>query len=331
MDDFVIPAKTMEELEEQTIRFLKIAERHNLCFKQSKCDFNMEEIPILGVVVGKGQVKMEQEKIKAVKEWKTPTKVKDIKSFLGFANFYQCFIHNFSHTAKPLNELKGKKEWKWEKEHQEAFDELKEKITSQLVLSLPKREGKFRVEMDTSGHAIGGVLSQEQEGKWRPIAFLSRTMQAAERNYEIYDKELLAIVEALTKWRQYLLDAAEPFEVWTDHENLKYFREPHKLNGWQARWYLKLQDYDFTLKHILGKTNTKADILSWKDQVNTKEDNKDIQLLKNKMWTRKTTARITMLGRKMEPEEGDILKRIRKNNTREKEIMQALQKKDGSA
>ena len=74
-----------------------------------------------------------------------------------------------------------------------------------------------------------------REGKWKPIAFLSRTIQPAERNYEIYDKELLAIVEALTKWRQYLLDAAEPFEVWMDHENLKYFREPHKLNGRQAR------------------------------------------------------------------------------------------------
>ena len=110
MDDFVIPAKTMEELEEQTIRFMKIAKRHNLCFKQSKCNFNMEEIPILGVVVGKGQVKMEQEKIKAVKEWKTPMKVKDVKSFLRFANFYRRFIHNFSHTARPLNELKGKKE-----------------------------------------------------------------------------------------------------------------------------------------------------------------------------------------------------------------------------
>jgi len=117
MDDFMIPAKTMEELEKRTIRFLKIAEKHNLCFKRSKCNFNMEEIPILGVVVGKGQVKMEQEKIKAVKEWKTPTKIKDIKSFLRFANFYQRFIHNFSHTAKPLNKLKGKKEWKWEKEH----------------------------------------------------------------------------------------------------------------------------------------------------------------------------------------------------------------------
>ena len=139
----------------------------------------MEEIPILGVVVGKGQVKMEQEKIKTVKKWKTPTRLKDIKSFLGFANFYRRFIHNFSHTARPLNKLKGKKEWKWEEEHQRAFEELKEKITSQLVLSLPRREGKFRVETDVSGHAIGGVLFQEQDGKWKPIAFLSRTMQPA--------------------------------------------------------------------------------------------------------------------------------------------------------
>jgi len=112
MDDFVIPAKTMEELEERTIRFLKIVERHNLCFKRSKCNFNMEEIPILGVVVGKGQVKIEQEKIKAAKEWKTLTKVKNVESFLGFANFYQRFIKNFSHIAKPLNGLKGKKDWK---------------------------------------------------------------------------------------------------------------------------------------------------------------------------------------------------------------------------
>ena len=165
MDNFVISAKTMEELEERTIRFLKIAEKHNLYFKRSKCDFNMEKIPILGVIVGKGQVKMEQEKIKVVKEWKTPTRVKDIESFLGFANFYRQFIHNFSHTARLLNELKGKKEWKWEEEHQKVFEELKEKITNQLVLSLPKRERKFRVEVDALGHAIEGVLSQEQDGK----------------------------------------------------------------------------------------------------------------------------------------------------------------------
>ena len=208
MDNFIIPAKTKEELEERMIQFLNIVEKHNFCFK------------------------MEQEKIKAVKEWKTLTKIKDIESFLEFANFYRQFIQNFSHTAKPLNELKGKKKWEWKEEHQQAFDKLKDKITSQPVLSLPKREGKFRVEMNASEYAIGGVLSQEQEEKWKPIVFLSRTMQPVERNYEIYNKELLAIVEALIKWRQYLLDTMEPFEIWMDHENLKYFREPHnhKLN-----------------------------------------------------------------------------------------------------
>ena len=109
-----------------------------MCFKRSKCNFNMEEIPILGVVVGKGQIQMEQEKIKAAKEWKMPTKVKDVESFLRFANFYQRFIQNFSYTAKPLNKLKDKKEWKWEEEHQRAFEELKEKITSQPVLALQR-------------------------------------------------------------------------------------------------------------------------------------------------------------------------------------------------
>ena len=90
-------------------------------------------------------------------------------------------------------------------------------------------------------------------------------MQLAERNYKIYDKELLAIIEALIKQRQYLLDTTKKFEVWTDHENLKYFRELYKLNRWQVRWYLKLQDYDFILCHILEKTNTEADVLSRKN------------------------------------------------------------------
>ena len=120
-------------------------------------------------------------------------------------------------------------------------------------------------------------------------------MQQAEINYKIYDKELLAIVETLTKWRQYLLDATEKFEVWMDHENLKYFRKPHKLNGQQAKWYLKLQDYNFELCHISGKTNMKADILSRKDQVDTQDDNKDVQMLKKELWMRRTTAEVTIL------------------------------------
>ena len=161
IDDFVISTKTKKELEERMIWFLKIAEKHNLYFKWSKCNFNVEEIPILRVVVRRGEVQMENNKVKAVKEWKTPTKIKEVESFLGFTNFYQCFIKNFSYIVKPLNELKEKKEWKWEVEHQNVFEKLKDMITSQPVLMLLKRKGKFRVETNASGHAIEGVLSQE--------------------------------------------------------------------------------------------------------------------------------------------------------------------------
>jgi hypothetical protein len=99
------------------------------------------------------------------------------------------------------------------------------------VLALPQDEGKFQVETDASDFAISRVLSQEQGNKWHPIMFLSQTMIPAERNYEIYNKELLAIMDTLKIWRQYLLDTQEQFEVWTDHENLKHFRKPQKLNG----------------------------------------------------------------------------------------------------
>ncbi len=121
-------------------------------------------------------------------------------------------------------------------------------------------------------------------------------MQLAERNYKIYNKELLAIVEALIKWRQYLLNTTEKFKVWTDHENLKYFREPHKLNRKWVRWYLKLQDYDCTLHYIPEKMNTKADILSRKNQMDTKNNNKNVQMLKEELWIRRQTiAKITVL------------------------------------
>ena len=112
---------------------------------------------------------------------------------------------------------------------------------------------------------------------------MSRTIQPTERNYEIYNKKLLAIVEALTKWRQYLFDATKKFEVWTNHKNLKYFQKLHKLNKQQARWYLKLQDYNFILCYIPGEINTKANILLRKDQVDIKEDNKDVLMLKEEI------------------------------------------------
>ena len=110
MNNFIIPAKTKKELEERIIQFLKIEEKHNLCFKQLKYNFNTKEIPILWVVVGQREVQMKNDKVKAIMEWKTSTKIKEVESFLGFANFYWIFIKNFSYIAKLLNKLKGKKE-----------------------------------------------------------------------------------------------------------------------------------------------------------------------------------------------------------------------------
>ena len=123
----------------------------------------------------------------------------------------------------------------------------------------------------------------------------------------------------------------KPFEIQIDHENLKYFKEPHKLNGQQARWYLKLQDYDFILRHIPGKTNTKVDILSRKDQVDTKEDNKDIQLLKKKLWKRRTMVGIMMLKQSSILEKTGLMKEIQRNRTKKKKVIQELQKEDRQA
>ena len=153
-------------------------------------------------------------------------------------------------------------------------------------------------------------------------------MQLVERNYEIYDKELLAIVEALAKQKQYLLNTMEPFEIWIDHENLKYFRESYKLNGKQARQYLKLQDYDFILQYILEKMNTKADILSRKNQIDTWEDNKNVQMLKKELQKRRTTVEIMMLKRNKTIEDLDLLEEIQRNNTKEHEVEQELKKGD---
>ena len=222
MDNFAIPADNEAQLAERTTRFLKQAAQYNLCFKRTKCIFNAPEIPLLGVQVGQGEVRMEEEKVNAVRNWPIPQNVKGVERFLGFANYYRRFIKDFSKISAPLNKLKGKHPWEWTEEQQNAFDTLKQRITEEPVLTLPQEDGQFRVEVDASGHAIGGVLSQEQNGKWHPIAFLSKSMTPPEKNYEIYDKELLAIMTALKSWRHYLLDAKQPFEIWTDHENLKY-------------------------------------------------------------------------------------------------------------
>ena len=145
---------------------------------------------------------MDPVKIAGIKDWPTPVKVKDVCSFLGFCNFYRAFIRGFASIAKPLNALTKKdQEWNWTSECQCAFDTLKSRVTSEPILAHPELDKQFELEVDTSGFAIGAVLIQRKDdGKRHPIGYYSSTLNEAERNYNIYDLELLAIVKALKHW-----------------------------------------------------------------------------------------------------------------------------------
>ena len=161
------------------------------------------------------------------------------------------------------------------------MEELKRKLSSQPVLAILNEYDLFRVETDSSNYALGAVLSQKQNGIWQPIAFRSQSLNPAERNYEIYDKEMLAIVEAIKDQHQYLLGVRQTFKVQSDHTNLTYFKASHKLNYRQACQRTELADYDFVLTHKPGKTLAKADTLSRTPQFNKGEhDNKDVTFIK---------------------------------------------------
>ena len=247
MDDIVFIGKTLEELKDNTLEGLQILDETELYIKEPKCYWEVQEVPILGHIVGNGTTRMEPSKMKVIKDWRTPTSKKEVQKFIGFCNFYRRYIKNFSNIARPITKLTGNIQFNWTKDEEDAFIKLKEAILSDNVMSLPRTDGLFRMEVDASGYAIGGTLSQLQDGKWKAIAFISRVMTPAEINYDIYNKELLAIIYALEEWRCYLLHAAEPFEIWTDHKNLTYFKKPAQLNGRLMRWYLFLQDYNFVI------------------------------------------------------------------------------------
>ena len=159
----------------------------------------MKEVEFLGVVIGPEGIKMEEGKVKGVLEWPTPKSVKDIQKFLGLVNYYHRFIEGFAMVARPLHDLvKKDKRWNWTEKEERAFRELKERFTQEPVVAAPDRDKKMRMEVDTSDYATGGVLSMEcGDGLWRPVAFLSKSLNETERNYEIHDKEMLAIVRGL--------------------------------------------------------------------------------------------------------------------------------------
>lgn len=213
----------------------------------------------LGHTISRSGVAVDSSKVDAVLGWEQPKSVTEVRSFLGLAGYYRMFIEGFSRLALPLTKLTREgKSFEWDKECEEDFEELKRRLVSSPVLTIPDPSVSFVVYCDASKNGLGCVLMQE--GK--VVAYASRQLRTHEVNYPTHDLELAAIVFALKIWRHYLYDAR--FEVFSDHKSLKYLFDQKELNMRQRRWMEFLKDYDFELKYHPWKANVVADVLSRK-------------------------------------------------------------------
>jgi hypothetical protein len=288
MDDIFIFGPDESTLMKNTKRVLARLQENDLFLKPAKCDFNKTKVEYLGMVIEEGKISMDPGKLAGIRDWPVPTTVKQVRGFLGFGNFYRRFIWHFSNIAKPLNDLlKKNKKFEWTDECQEAFDELKKRFTEEPVLMMPDHTRPFQIETDASKYATGAVLTQlDINGDRHPISFISKTFSPTERNYEIYDRELMAIIRALEEWRHYIQGSAHTTVILSDHKNLTYYREAKKLNRRQARWSLYLSEFDVKLMHTPGTKMVQSDALSRRPDLCPDEDtdNQDIVMLPDELF-----------------------------------------------
>ncbi|UTT88131.1 hypothetical protein NDA17_001758 [Ustilago hordei] len=235
LDDFLIFSDTEEVHVKHVTEVLTRLRSNRLFAKLSKCEFHTKTVEFLGYIIKPTGIEMDPEKVRTVKEWPMPESIHDIQRFLGFANFYRRFIAHFARIAKPLTALvkpiERFKKFELPEEAQQAFHKLIQAFTSAGVLQHFDYHLPTRLETDASDFAIAGVLKQEHEGRWHPVAFYSRKMSSAEKNYEIHDKELLAVVACLTQWRHMLAGLPNQLVILTDHEALKYFKSQRRITG----------------------------------------------------------------------------------------------------
>ncbi|KAK3575039.1 hypothetical protein QTP86_019784 [Hemibagrus guttatus] len=266
IDDILLYSTSMEEHMLQVWEVLARLQQHHLYVKLEKCEFHRSMVTFLGYVISHQGVEMDMVKVRVVTEWPAPSTVRELQRFLGFANFYRRFIRNYSSVAGPLTSLlRGKpKKLSWTDQAQTAFLQLKEHFTTAPILRYPDPELPFVVEVDASCSGLGAVLSQRhgEPGKLHPCAFYSRKLTVAEGNYDVGNRELLAIKAALEEWRHWLEGARHPFQVLTDHRNLEYLRGAKRLNPRQARWAIFFTRFMFTVTYRPGSKNGKADALS---------------------------------------------------------------------
>jgi hypothetical protein len=269
VDDILIYTDgTLEEHRSHVDKVLVRLREAGLQIDIDKCEFEVQSTKYLGFIieVGKG-LRMDPEKLAAIRDWEAPTTVKGVRGFLGFANFYRRFIDGFSDRVRALTELTQKgRAFKWSDEADRAFHELKKLFVEAPVLAFFDFDRQTRIETDSSGWCTGATMLQlQRSGLWLPVAFFSKKNSPAQCNYEIHDKELLAVMNALEEWKAEL-KGVKSFEILTDHKNLEYFMTSKKLTERQVRWSLELAEYNFKLTYIPGKENERADALSRRDQ-----------------------------------------------------------------
>ncbi|XP_048229070.1 uncharacterized protein LOC125369843 [Ricinus communis] len=211
--------KSLDEHVQHLKSVFEVLRTKKLYANLKKCTFFSNEITFLGYIVNDKGIHVDQEKVKVIREWPKPTNVSNVRSFHGLASFYRRFIKDFSTIAAPLTEcIKKNVGFKWSKEQDEAFNLLKDKLSSAPLLALPNFSKPFEIECDASGIGIGGVLMQESQ----PIAFFSEKLSGSSLNYPTYDKEFYALVRVLQTWQHYL--CYKEFIIHTDHESLKYLK-----------------------------------------------------------------------------------------------------------
>ncbi len=256
IDDILIYSETYEEHVRHVRTVLKRLLQHQLYAKAEKCEFHQETISFLGYVISSGGVAMDEQKVQAVVNWPQSTTLKELQRFLGFANFYRRFIRNFSMVAGPMTSIvnKGTHRLSWSSAAIAAFRSLKERFTTAPILHHPDPDLEFTVEVDASSTGIGAVLSQRQGDppKLYPCAFFSRKLNPTEQNYDVGNRELLAMKAAFEEWRHWLEGARHSFTVLTDHRNLEYLKSAKRLNHRQARWSLSSPDLTSKLLMVPG-------------------------------------------------------------------------------
>ena len=264
LDDILIFSQSREDHTRHVRLVLDRLRTNGLFAKPEKCSFYQSEVEYLGYLVSTVGVRMDPKKVSAVLDWPEPSSVHGLQVFLGFANFYRRFIRNYSKIAAPLTRLlKKDTKYAFDAPARQAFRQLKTAFTTAPVLAHFCPDRPSTIETDASDFAIAAVISQpDADGVLHPIAFHSRKLTAAELNYEIYDKEMLAIIEAVKEWRAYLEGAVHPFVVYTDHRNLEYFTTTKVLSRRQARWAELLANYNFRIVHRPGVSMGKPDAMS---------------------------------------------------------------------